>query len=80
MKSLIKTLTDRYSTLHAQAKALGKLGNVIAETLYPTIYFRFSAEIHSGLIEIVAPPKEFYPDLNNLPKDVTFHDPPLRVK
>ncbi|XP_028401852.1 alpha-1,3-mannosyl-glycoprotein 4-beta-N-acetylglucosaminyltransferase A-like [Dendronephthya gigantea] len=41
---------------------------------------RFHSYIRSGLIEIVVPPKEFYPDLNNLPKDVTFHDPPLRVK
>jgi hypothetical protein len=42
--------------------------------------FRFGNQIRSGLLEIVVPPKEFYPDLNNLPKDVTFHDPPLRVK
>lgn len=41
---------------------------------------RFDEYIRSGLIEIIAPPKEFYPDLNNLPKDVTFHDPPVRVK
>lgn len=43
-------------------------------------FFRFNKEIRSGLIEVVVPPKEFYPDLNNLPKDMTFHDPPLRVK
>ena len=42
--------------------------------------YRFKSFIESGLLEIIAPPKEFYPDLNNLPIDVTFHDPPVRVK
>lgn len=41
---------------------------------------KYGSFIQSGLLEIIAPPKEFYPDLDNLPKDVTFRDPPARVK
>ena len=42
--------------------------------------FRFGNALRSGLLEVVVPPKDFYPDLDNLPKDITFHDPPSRVK
>ncbi|XP_046852014.1 alpha-1,3-mannosyl-glycoprotein 4-beta-N-acetylglucosaminyltransferase B-like isoform X2 [Xenia sp. Carnegie-2017] len=41
---------------------------------------RFGNALRSGLLEVVVPPKDFYPDLDNLPKDITFHDPPSRVK
>ncbi|XP_031555790.1 alpha-1,3-mannosyl-glycoprotein 4-beta-N-acetylglucosaminyltransferase A-like [Actinia tenebrosa] len=39
---------------------------------------RFPLEIGAGLIEIVAPPSTFYPDLNNVP--LTFGDSRERVK
>ncbi|CAB3980785.1 alpha-1,3-mannosyl-glyco 4-beta-N-acetylglucosaminyltransferase A-like [Paramuricea clavata] len=53
---------------------------IFVKSLIEDLKERFDKEIRSGLIEVVVPPKEFYPDLNNLPKDITFHDPPLRVK
>lgn len=40
--------------------------------------FRFEAE--SGLLEIIVPPSEFYPNLHKVGKDNVFHDSPERLK
>ncbi len=40
----------------------------------------FKFETESGLLEIIVPPAEFYPDLNKLQTDLVFNDPKERVK
>ena len=40
----------------------------------------FPREIESGLIEIIVPPRDYYPDLNQLRPDTTFLDSQERVK
>lgn len=40
--------------------------------------YRFPKDVESGLIEVVAPHKTFYPNLDNLP--LTFGDSKDRVK
>lgn len=40
----------------------------------------FSNELESGLLEIVVPPIEFYPNFNLLPQDRVFNDSKERVK
>lgn len=40
----------------------------------------FKNEIDSGLIEIIVPPNEFYPDLGNTLTDSVFNDSAERVK
>ena len=40
--------------------------------------FKFEAD--SGLLEIIVPPLEYYPDLNNVKEDVVFNDSKDRVK
>ena len=42
------------------------------------LVFRFSGDIHSGLIEIVSPSESYYPDLDSVP--LTFGDSRERVK
>lgn len=39
-------------------------------------------ETESGLLEVIVPPSEFYPDFSNMTLlvDEIFHDPPSRVK
>ena len=40
--------------------------------------FRF--ETDSGLLEIIVPPSEYYPEMNNVKDDVVFNDSKDRVK
>ena len=42
------------------------------------ICFRFPQSIESGLLEVIAPPADFYPDMDNLKQ--TFGDTQERVK
>lgn len=39
---------------------------------------KFAAEIESGLLEVISPPRQYYPDLEHL--SATFGDKPERVK
>ena len=38
---------------------------------------KFSEQLDSGMLEVIAPPASFYPDMSNLPR--TYSDPPDRV-
>lgn len=40
----------------------------------------YKSEVDSGLLEIIVPPKEFYPDLDALGYDKVFNDSNQRVK
>ena len=44
----------------------------------PCVACRLAEHVHSGLIEIITPAVEFYPNLSNLRE--TFGDPMERVK
>ena len=41
------------------------------------IVSKFSEQLNSGMLEVIAPPASFYPDMSNLPR--TYSDPPDRV-
>ena len=40
----------------------------------------FEFEIDNGLLDIIVPQTEFYPNLNTLDEDIVFHDSRERVK
>ena len=42
------------------------------------LLLRFSEHVQNGLLEVISPPEEFYPDLDNLRQ--TLGDPIERVK
>ena len=82
---LIKTLQSMLYGLSAEERKdaliiiyVGERNLEYVQEIYASIKQRFLTELDSGLIEVISPPVNYYPDLDNLPQ--SFGDPKERVK
>lgn len=82
---LIKTLQSLLDGLSAEEETdvliivyVGERNTEYVQEIYESIKKHFLAGLDSGLIEVISPPVNYYPDLENLPQ--TFGDPKERVK
>ena len=82
---LLKTLQSMLDGLSAEERTdvliiiyVGERNSEYVQEIYASIKQRFLTELDSGLIEVISPPVNYYPDLDNLPQ--TFGDPKDRVK
>ena len=57
---------------------VGERNSDYVHEIYASIKRDFTRELEDGLIEVISPPVNYYPDLDNLPQ--TFGDPKERVK
>ena len=57
---------------------IGEQNIEFVDEIVKSIQKKFHVALESGLLEVVAPPRHFYPNLDNLP--ITFNDPKERVK
>jgi len=82
---LLKTLQSLVHGLSAEERDdvilivyIGEKNSEYVREIYTEIKSQFPAELDDGFIEVISPPSNFYPDLDNLPP--TFNDPIERVR
>ena len=82
---LLKTLQSMVHGLSAEERDdvilivyIGEKNSEYVREIYTEIKRSFPAELDNGFIEVISPPSNFYPDLDNLPP--TFGDPIERVR
>jgi len=82
---LIQTLQSMITGLSEKEKLdvliivyIGEEKQEYIDEILDLVKLRFPDSLASGLLEVIAPPKNFYPKLDNLPS--TFGDPKERVK
>ncbi|KXJ28472.1 alpha-1,3-mannosyl-glycoprotein 4-beta-N-acetylglucosaminyltransferase A [Exaiptasia diaphana] len=78
ISSLLESMTQEDKDDTVIVIFIGETEEKYTKEIAKSIKQRFSKDVESGLIEVVAPPKTFYPNLDNIPQ--TFGDSKDRVK
>ena len=78
LKNLFDNLTPGEKVISQFIVFIGETNHTIIESIIEDIRKYFSQEIDDGLLEIISPPDEWYPDMTKLRK--TLNDPDVRVR
>ena len=78
LNSLIKGLSHEDKQDVIIIVFIGEQNEQFINEIVTVIREQFSDSLNSGLLEVIAPPSNYYPDMDNLP--ITFGDPKPRVK
>lgn len=78
LQSLISGLNEEERKDVLLIVFIGEQNPEYIQEIVSDVKSKFSAALQSGLLEVVAPPRNYYPNMDNLPS--TFNDPKERVK